>query len=75
MGLQQNLVELLGLPEITQCPSCGHDVLLWFDDYDIECHRSPTGVFEIEEIECHDCGARFSVRCQLMVAVSSRLLE
>lgn len=67
MGLNLDLVNLLGLPSSVPCPSCGEKVPLWFDDYDVEGSNQETGVFEIREMECYECGAGFRVRSELSV--------
>jgi NAD-dependent SIR2 family protein deacetylase len=37
MGLNINLVEMLGLPEEVACPKCHNKAPTRFDDYDIDC--------------------------------------
>ena len=69
MGQNRDLVRLLGLPSTVKCPFCAGTVFLWFDDYDLDCHKEGTGVFEIEEIECI-CGEKLRIRCQLSVGTT-----
>ncbi len=37
MGLNLDLVSMLGLPEKVTCPKCHSEAPSQFDDYDIEC--------------------------------------
>lgn len=42
MGLNVNLVDMLGVPDKVICPQCYRVVPSGFDDYDIECgHPNP----------------------------------
>lgn len=75
MGLNLDLVNLLGLPSSVPCPSCGEKVPLWFDDYDVEAGGQETGVFKIEEMACYECGAKFRVRSELSVKTDVAPLE
>ncbi len=69
MGLNLNLVQMLGLPKKAECPHCKKTVSLWFDDFDIEAGEIPSnGVFKIRKTECPECEKEFSVTCKLRLA-------
>jgi len=37
MGLNVDLIQMLGTPKLVACPRCKAQVETGFDDYDIEC--------------------------------------
>jgi len=66
MGLNLDLVHMLGMPEEANCPYCGASNSLYFDDFDIESGKTPSrGVFTLTT-ECDDCEKEFEVVCQLL---------
>ncbi len=65
MGLNVNLVEMLGLPTDVVCPHCGVLIPTHFDDFDIECYVPKKGVIKFESHECSNCEKPFSVKCKV----------
>jgi len=43
MGLNLNLVKMMGLPKKVTCPYCDKKTKTGFEDYDIECHDMASG--------------------------------
>jgi hypothetical protein len=43
MGLNLDLVKMMGLPKKVKCPRCGKKTRTGFDDYDIECNDMASG--------------------------------
>ena len=56
MGLNLDLVRMLGVPKTLLCPQCGKDVETTFDDYDVECGapNKRSGEWSLR-VHCHEC--------------------
>jgi len=65
MGLNVNLVQMLGLPKKVECPHCHKMFSPHFDDFDIECYEPRRGVIEIMGHECPHCEKLYNVRCKV----------
>lgn len=57
MGLNLNLVEMLGLPSRVTCPKCNNSTASDFDDYDVECGKPFPGPGMVSlAAYCKTCG-------------------
>jgi hypothetical protein len=64
MGLNLNLVSMLGMPTKAVCPHCEQINELYFDGFDVEGVKTPKGgVFTLGK-ECHTCEKNFTVVCK-----------
>lgn len=66
MGLNVNLVQMLGAPESVECPFCQKQVKTRFDDYDIECgNPNSKPAFWSMDCYCENCDKEFQIVTQL----------
>jgi hypothetical protein len=67
MGLNVNLVKMLGLPTHVTCPHCNKSIVSFFEDFDLEC-------FEISprcelSFHCLNCGEDFKAVIEIEATV------
>jgi len=63
MGRQLNLVDMVDAPEHVECPQCGTQVRVWFDDLDVESfNANPEPGVYVSGGECSNCKAEVRVR-------------
>jgi len=70
MGLNINLVQMMGFPRQSVCPNCKTNISTGFSDYDIEgsepkIDSSKDGTFSIR-VFCEHCGEAFPLRFKLL---------
>jgi len=69
MGLNLNLVKMMGLPKKVSCSHCRKKTRTGFDDYDIECHDMSSGKPGrlLFKVYCEHCEASITVVGKLTV--------
>ena len=68
MGLNVNLVRMIGAPTQCKCPGCHRIISTNFDDFDIECgDPNPTNGNWKLSAYCHDCGTCFDLEFQITI--------
>ena len=69
MGTNINLTDMLGLPEIIECPHCGAKIKSHFNDYDVECSTTyEKGHWTLSAMWCDQCEKDFKYEFQLKVS-------
>ena len=71
MGLNVNLIKMLGIAGEVHCPKCKTQFAAGFDDYDIECGKPNTfpGKWKLS-CYCDTCGHVFYVNVETHPSIS-----